>query len=480
MGDNESFKYLEWEYSEFPIKINELTFENSNWGFSKDSIIEIWRNENFKLEGKIYGVVKDFKKIDNIHFVDKGNIVKGQAIKGLDSFGNTIQLEDCFLGNFQTSSINKSKDGYFTEGEVQLDSIKIRFTETTKRTKNIVRYDWFLCNKISAHFVQRTFRKANQKRIRVGLDNYDDSIENLIGSSSSKDYEIISIPNLKFIIAKVPENILDNHYGLCFEFREKAKEVSDDLITGISSLVSFILGDEIKHIGHTLASENLLIESTLENINSKKTFQSMPPIKFNNKYDWGNFSWILNRLLPNYLELRYKYQIEAALSRYWISRQTPLGANLPLLASSLEIIAENYLKTISPKYQNEYLTQKEYLSLIKTELSEIQNKLSSIEGSDIIINKITNAFRKGVNEKMNYFLKFLEIQIGKSEKEAIALRNKMVHSSRDYSDKKKIHDDLIYSRVYEVLFNRVILKLLNYKGYYIDYSIKGCPSKKID
>ncbi len=81
---------------------------------------------------------------------------------------------------------------------------------------------------------------------------------------------------------------------------------------------------------------------------------------------------------------------------------------------------------------------------------------------------------------MNHFLFSIGIEIGKTEKEAIALRNKMAHASRDYSDDNRIHDDLIYSRVYEVLFHRGILKLLEYDGYYIDYSLYKCPSKHIN
>jgi len=48
------------------------------------------------------------------------------------------------------------------------------------------------------------------------------------------------------------------------------------------------------------------------------------------------------------------------------------------------------------------------------------------------------------------------------------------------TDINTAYDDLILTRVYEVLFNRVILKLLGYDGYYIDYNAVKCPLKHSD
>ncbi len=478
MRDNIYLPYLEWEFSNFPITINKLKFEQSNWGFSDDTIIEIWRDEKFRLRGKICGNISDFKKNNEIHFVEKGNIVKGQTITGVDFSGNNIELQECFLTTFHTNSLQITGKSYFTEGGLTLDSLRIQFSQHPDKKEKLTRLDWFLCNKIDAHFIERTFRKASQKKIRVGIDEYDESIEDLIGSSSSKDYAVVKLPQIEFIVAKVPEIFLQDQYGLCLEFRNKINEVNENLIAGISHFISFLLGNEIKHIGYTLVNDDVLIESNLETVNNKKSAYSMPPIKFNFQYEWGNFSWLLNQLLPKYLELRREISLDEALSRYWIARRTPLGANLPILASALEIIVEKYLKQKSD-YKNEHLPQNEYLTLIGAELKELKNKLSSLKGGEIILNKISGAFRKGVNEKMNHFLSSTGIEIGKSEKEAIALRNKMAHASRDYSDENRAHDDLIYSRVYEVLFHRVILKLLEYDGCYIDYSLYKCPSKYI-
>jgi hypothetical protein len=97
-----------------------------------------------------------------------------------------------------------------------------------------------------------------------------------------------------------------------------------------------------------------------------------------------------------------------------------------------------------------------------------------------IMKKILGAFRKGSAEKMEYFYSSIELSIGKKEKSAIALRNKMTHSYRDYSNEETAHQDVVYTRIYEMLFNRTILKLLGYNEYYIDYSLQNCPLKHIN
>lgn len=474
--------HQEWEFSNFPIKIDQLKFEKTNWGFIEETVaIEVWRDEHFQLCGKISGIVEDFKKMDDIHFVNKGNIVKGQKIIGFDSLGNVIELKETYITTFHTNSLQRTKSGCLTEGELMIDFLQVCFLDSSEQKKKFTRLDWFVCNKIDAYFWEVTFRKANQKKVRVGLDKYDDTIENYVGSSSSKDYTTVKLPDIEFVIAKVPKELLPNQsYGLCIEFRDNLEKVSDELIQGITYFISFLLGSKINHIGYSVVDDENLIEANLNNIGKRKNTYSMPPIRFNNKYEWGDVSWLLNQFLYKYLELRNQLPVDDALSRYWIARNTPIGANLPILASALEMIAESYSKINPTQFENEYLKQNEYLFLIEPEISKLKLKLSSLAGGDVILNKILGAFRKGPNEKMKAFFSAIDIEIGKAEKEALVLRNKMAHAARDYSDEKRVFEDLVFTRTYEVLFHRIILKLLGYNEYYIDYSLNGCPLKHID
>lgn len=480
MLDQYYIPYLEWEYSNFPITLIQLTFEKTNWGFSSTAVISVWRDDDYRLNGKISGNVNNPQKLEEEHFVGKGNIIKGQIITGKNEAGCIVEIQECFLTHFQTTSWEISPAGYYMEGHLTMNSIKIHFPSQKERRDPLTRFDWFICAKIGAHFSGSTFRKQSKRKVRIGIDEYDDSIANLQGSSTSKDYVLVKIPELNFVIAKVPDKFSPNHLnGLCLEFQNNLEKVNDDLLNGIRNFISFLTGNEINYIGYSYADGVFLKEAFLVSLDKKNLTSPMPPIKFNLKYEWGDISWLLNQFLPKYLELRKILPIDQALSRYWVARSIPIGSNLPVLASALEMIAEKYLKTTG-NYRMVYLPEADYLQLIEAERKELEAKLSSLEGGDIIMNKIAGAFRKGPNEKMSFFFFSADIMIGQLEKKAIALRNKMVHSSRDYSKEESAHEDLVYTRVYEVLFQRTILKLLGYDGYYIDYSIQGCPIKHID
>jgi len=473
---------IEWEYSDFPLKIINLEFEKNNWGFDKSSTITIWRNEKQELKGEIIGSISGFMENENESFVGEGNIIKGQIIKGYDNKGNIFKINESFLTIFQTNSYQKNNNGYLTKGTVIFDSLDIEFLEKKSIESNDIRYDWFICNKITPHFQRTTTRqlKPIQKKIRRNIDDYDNSIESLIRSSSSKDYCQIKTLDFKFIISKVPSKFLNgNTEGLCFEFRENINEIDSNLITGVKSFVSFLLGTEIHHIGYSITNDEKLKASHIKSLNRNISEIVMPPIKFNLKYEWGDFSFLVNQYLPKYLDLRESLSLDISLSKYWIAKNLPIGTNLPVLASALETIAGKYLK-INNLNQSEYLSQEDFLELIKKEKLILEEKLKSVEGVQIMLNKILGAFRKGANEKMNIFFQSIGLNVGTSEKKAINLRNKMAHSSKDYNVNKNVFNDLVFSRIYETLFNRILLKLLGFEGYYIDYSIKGCRLKHID
>ena len=59
------------------------------------------------------------------------------------------------------------------------------------------------------------------------------------------------------------------------------------------------------------------------------------------------------------------------------------------------------------------------------------------------------------------------------------LRNVMTHGKRDYQKEKNAHEDVIYTRVYQSLLNRILLHLMGYDEYYIDYSLPTTTVKKV-
>ena len=307
-------------------------------------------------------------------------------------------------------------------------------------------------------------------RARIGIDDFNSEEVLMHSHSTSRDFIVLDIPQIKCIIAKVPEHFISSEMtGLCIEFRdEEIAKLDNKLLSDLRHFVEFLFGVQFYYYGYSILSDEELIEALLDSPDIPlKPQPPMPPIHYNFEYQWGNIQLQLNKLLVPYLDLQKKLSLNHAIDRLWIALAIPVGVNLPILAGALEIVAGKYL-TMTGNVKLEYLPQKEYEDLIAEEVLSLTAKLSEITDSAIIINKLKGAFRKGSNEKINLFLSLLGLEIEKQEKAAINLRNKMTHGNRDYSNDNKAHDDVVLSRVYHVLFNRIILKILGYEDYYID------------
>ena len=88
-----------------------------------------------------------------------------------------------------------------------------------------------------------------------------------------------------------------------------------------------------------------------------------------------------------------------------------------------------------------------------------------------------NTFQLGVNERLQFFFDEIGLKIGDVENKAIRARNPMAHSTLPEAKER----EMIYlSNAYRTLFNRILLKILDYKEDYVDYSVLGFPEKNID
>lgn len=85
--------------------------------------------------------------------------------------------------------------------------------------------------------------------------------------------------------------------------------------------------------------------------------------------------------------------------------------------------------------------------MIGDEIKQIREKLIGIDGAEIMLHKITGTFRKGPNERMTLFFNLLGLPVGKAEKDAINLRNKMTHGKRNYRIDDIAYDNIVLTRV---------------------------------
>lgn len=81
----------------------------------------------------------------------------------------------------------------------------------------------------------------------------------------------------------------------------------------------------------------------------------------------------------------------------------------------------------------------------------------------------------GVGEKMKIFFDNLDFKFDRDsvENNALQARNNMTHQRMNSDNLDEMKLLIRLSGAYKTLIHRVILKIMDYKGFYIDYSKKG-------
>jgi hypothetical protein len=121
---------------------------------------------------------------------------------------------------------------------------------------------------------------------------------------------------------------------------------------------------------------------------------------------------------------------------------------------------------------------KDFELLIRNEIESINKKLATFPHRQEIIDKISNANAFGITEKFKIFFDEIKLPIEEDELQAISERHKFVHGRMKLCDAdwQKV---ILHGQVLETLLNKVLLKLLGYKGSYIDRSVVGWPDKNL-
>jgi hypothetical protein len=86
----------------------------------------------------------------------------------------------------------------------------------------------------------------------------------------------------------------------------------------------------------------------------------------------------------------------------------------------------------------------------------------------------------GANDRLRFFFDEIGLPVGEAEWQAVRERNPMAHGASSVFDGTANEKMTKATRVYKTFFHRVVLKLLGYDGFYIDYGVLGHPSRAID
>lgn len=480
-------EYLEWEVIDPNNEITNLAFETGLYKLNKNCIIKFTRNNQYDLVATISGVIENRNEIEPDINKIKGTFIPDETVVGYSLNGLfKYKFFGVVLGAITSTPVSANPLTIKFEAEFIFHKVQKSILSYKADTKNL--QEWFLSGNSNINFSRSTSRSVDKSynKLRDGIDPKDES-RTIRSSGNSIDYLFVKFNDTAFIVAKVPKEFgPDWSFNITIEYRQSFGRIpEDEEREAISEIVSFVLGNQLMKIGQTSydATGSMILQEFKspwgDNVVSRCQNQALPPVEISNFHDWGRAETLLSQLVEPYINQRATLRLKDALWKYWIAKYSSLGANLPILSSAVETLAERVLN-IHPEIKHYYIEYKEFVKMIEDELASIEKKLDSNPHKVVIVNKLKGSSQRGSNEKLKMMFEILKLEVGKIEQDAIKARNKMAHSSiGDISDDEIIRTARL-TRAYETLFNRILLKILSYNDKYVDYYTLGHPSRNIN
>lgn len=444
--------------------------------------IELWRDGQYRIDAKVLGT---FKVSSGDPFPDQGNpgeIIQDYRIEGSSHRGGfRYELDHCTVAKVSTTG---------TELEADLRTYRVRRTATRNRGSRTWLTEWYLNmhdrGVIYPRSVKREFKETYRKSREYPEE---DSVFEGQWTASSGRYAFVETPELSFAVEPVSKELGPSWCrSLSIEYRDEWSGgiPDEEARNSIANAVSFLLGRPLIGIGHTAfdekghAVEETVLRPAQADLEATCRRAGHRPVNLEEMENTDRFEVLMSELVPRYLALNGELDLDNVLWGYWLFDESPLGANLPVLATSLEMLKRTWHASSQSKSSNVYMKKTEFDKLLGEELAAIEDKLQGTEYGNRMMNRIRDAYRFGANESVEFFLEELGLPIGSIEKSAMRARNKMAHGSAKLLDESRYQEMIDDTLSYRILFNRIVLKILGYDGAYIDYSSKDWSERPLD
>jgi hypothetical protein len=446
--------------------------------------IDLWRNGQYQIEARVTGMLTG--RMDDMlpEYGKPGTIVPDFEIRGSGIYGEA----DYILSHCVPGRISVKGDKSF---EAELKTYRAQRTfRPSELTPPAWLTEWYLNAQGSRSFIYprlatREYREEYRKRRTFLGEDITFGGDEL---ASSSPCAFVETSEVSFIIDPVPDSLGPPwSKGLGIEYREDLGGIPDaGGRDAVAEIVSFLMGRPLIHLGYTIFDERgipieqVVISPVVEDLRHVSGRTAHPPLDIDKGRPTDTFEVVLRELVPKYLERRDTLDLNQALWGYWLSERSPLGANLPELATSIEIIKNAWFRSSGSKSRGVYMRKKEFDKLLVEELAAVDGKLEGVEYGDRMSRRIHNAFNMGANERLEFFFDEIGLPVGEVEWAAIAARNPMAHGSTELFDASNYQEMINSTLAYRTLFNRIILKILDYGGAYVDRSAEGWPERSLD
>lgn len=487
MNDERLFSLYEWEVFEAPI-----TFEgcfsciNTCAPYEIEQniqLLHVCRDEKYNIQVKAEGKLSD----SNVKYEEKtvaGALVTGGTIVCDTSYKGKVTLKYCINEGYTLH--HKTKSDSETKFEAAFRVYEINWDRHLGAdgiaTDTLI--EWYL-NGIDSTNLFCDGSSVSDEVSRI-ITRAGDTAHNLCNSRKSflNDCVYLALGDTGVLIRKVlPEYGPKWSNNIALEYRSSYGRIPDkEEREKIAELISFLIGRHLILIGDTEYHKNDIIEVNMYHPHSlnavaecnSNTKEIVPVHQYHNERE--NFRRYVQALWPMYFKIRDLYDINSVLERYWLANTMPIGVNLPILAGALESMMKVWFKQQRSKTKGVYIEAKKYEKIINDFKLQIGEALEGCEYKTRILNKISNAYQMGANERYFVFLEELGLEYGTAEKNCIKERNSFTHGDNGRDE----WDTLQNTRTMFILIGRIILKLLEYDGEYIDETLPGFLRKGIN
>lgn len=253
----------------------------------------------------------------------------------------------------------------------------------------------------------------------------------------------------------------------------------------IRDYLSFFIGKRLIYVGESSFDENgnqigFVMECPRTmGFDIKKECLSRPvaPIR-NDAGSLNKYFDAVQKYIEPFCDLYEKLGFNSFFSAYWYAKEIVQPMNLPIMSAALENLKRKWFEEVELNPETVLMNKKDFAKRIKPIKKLVETQFAGTEYIDRLKNSVANMNRMSVSEQLTHFFEGIDMVVGKEEKEALQARNFSAHGS--YGNDADYEKQFMTSHIYECILVRVILKLLEYEGEYIDYGILGYPDKNID
>lgn len=460
------YEEIEWE-----ILQNELIFKDSEWVFEFP-----FKMTNIK-EMKINR--EEFYNISiEICFIDKKlpNEIKQFEIIDFIKIKSKFSSEEYLIKTLNISEYTSYYENSNIFLKISLSSTKIIFNPEISENVAWIK-EWYLNGPNSKIIFPRatTYSKKEiyEKRLYNPVHELREGCEFKIEidkkSSTSRNYIFCKLNDAEnIIIGKTPNEMIPKwSTNISISYNSEKYINNKKLRDDVENLVSFVFGRKLFKIaesyydsnGKKIREEiyNPTIDQKLNIKNICKSSNKFPiPIQ---RYQHRDIELIMSNIINSFTEQDIDFS--SVFVNYWNSSFLPTESRIILLAASLESLKNKWFNSQNSKSKGVIINKSLYRILIK----DIKNSFDLIFGECKMINDNFGGLnRLSLNKSFEVFFKEIGMDFGEVELGAIKARNDPVHGN-DIND-ETYRDLIIYTEVYQILLNRVILTLLGFDGLY--------------